>query len=363
MVASARLIPWVVEVVRERGADEAAHPQASIKEKQDKAAKLERAVEAEELKLKKQVVAAKKQREDGDGLEEKARGKVHDVDRMRDEANKLEAKAEAARRRFLAAEKPVELATKLATHDHSVYRAAELAVAKEVVSLSEHPNDSQLHGKVDGLVAKSKAAKKRMEGDSKLLKTLQQRAGDSNFDGDDSYDRLRQKSVDVAKDAKRIARHAEAEAEKGHREREDAAKEVRKVENAMKKPEEMHTEADKLRKEYTAEEKELNQLRGMLDASQTLASAKKTSYSQDRVELKKLVDGGSTKSEAIEAKTQYDKLEDADEAKEREKAKKASGESEGMKHAHIIKSSQSTFLTGLLNPHSPWDKNSKDAQI
>jgi len=176
-------------------------------------------VEKEEEALKNKVVAAKKEREEGNKLERRARGKIHDVDKMRDEAVKLEKEAQAARTKFLAAEKPVELATKLATHDHQVYRKAELAVAKEVVQLSERPNDSKLHAKVDKLVKKSKDAKAKMEGDGKMLKTLENRAGDSKFDGEWSYSRLSQKSVDVAKDAKRLARHAETQAEKGHKDR------------------------------------------------------------------------------------------------------------------------------------------------
>jgi hypothetical protein len=205
--------------VRERDVDGDAVSQDSIKKKQDKAAKLEKSVEKEEEALKNKVVAAKKEREQGNKLERRARGKVHDVDKMRDEAVKLEKEAQAARAKFLAAEKPVELATKLATHDHQVYRKAELAVAKEVVKLSERPNDSKLHAEVDKLVKKSKNAKAKMEGDGTMLKTLENRAGDSKFDGEWSYSRLSQKSVDVAKDAKHLARHAERQAEEGHKDR------------------------------------------------------------------------------------------------------------------------------------------------
>jgi len=338
----------------------------SIKKKQDKAAKLEKSVENEEEALKNKVVAAKKEREQGNKLERRARGKVHDVDKMRDEAVKLEKEAQAARSKFLAAEKPVELATKLATHDHKVYRKAELAVAKEVVQLSERPNDSKLHAEVDKLVKKSKNAKAKMEGDGTMLKTLENRAGDSKFDGEWSYSRLSQKSVDVAKDAKHLARHAERQAEEGHKDREEAAKEVKDVEQKMKGPERAHKEADKLRADYRSEEKKLSKLRGELDETPAHKDGG-SSYSKDRAALKKLVNGGGSSSSSSDAEAQYDQLEASDEAKERKAAKlsghwgsgsstSSSSGADAAKRANIIKSSQSTFLTGLLSPNSPWDK-------
>ena len=145
---------------------------------------------------------------------------------------------------------------------------------------------------------------------------------------------------------------------------EEAAKEVKDVEEKMKEPEREHKEADKLRADYKSEEKKLSKLRGELDETPAHKDGG-NSYSKDRAALKKLVDGGGSSSSS-DAEAQYDQLEASDEAKER-KAAKLSGHwgsgssssslgSDAAKRAHIIKSSQSTFLTGLLSPNSPWDK-------
>jgi len=150
---------------------------------------------------------------------------------------------------------------------------------------------------------------------------------------------------------------------------EEAAKEVKDVEEKMKGPEREHKEADKLRADYKSEEKKLSKLRGELDETPAHKDGG-NSYSKDRAALKKLVDGGGSSSSSSDAEAQYDQLEASDEAKER-KAAKLSGHwgsgsssssslgSDAAKRARIIKSSQSTFLTGLLSPNSPWDK--KDA--
>lgn len=139
------------------------------------------------------------------------------------------------------------------------------------------------------------------------------------------------------------------------------------MEEKMKEPEKEHKKADKLRADYKSEEKKLSKLRGELDETPAHKDGGSSNFSEDRAKLRKLVNGGGSSSSSSNAEAQYDQLEASDEAKER-KAAKLSGHwdsgssSTAAKRAHIIKSSQSTFLTGLLSPHSPWDDNSKDAQ-
>jgi len=288
--------------------------EAKVKKEQDKAARLDKAVEADEMKLRKKVVEAKKKREEGDKLEESARRKVHDVDRMRDEAQHLRNEADAARKKFLSAEKPVEMASQLAAHDHAKYRASELKVAKEVVKLSEHPGDAKIHREVSKMVRASKEAKKKMEGDAAMLKKLEARAGSSRFSGAEGYDRLRQKSVDVAQDAKSIAKRAEKLAEKGHNLRDNAARAVKAVEDDMRRPDREHKRADALRKEYEAGDAKLSKLRAELDegskgpgggggggagahaagAGESLAAGG-SKYSKERAELGKIIARGAAR--------------------------------------------------------------------
>jgi hypothetical protein len=61
----------------------------------------------------------------------------------------MRAESDKAKEKFVAAERPVELATKLADHDHRQYRKDELDVAKDVTDLSEHPGSKKLRAKVD----------------------------------------------------------------------------------------------------------------------------------------------------------------------------------------------------------------------
>ena len=83
-----------------------------------------------------------------------------------------------------AQEKPVLLAQKLAEHDHKKYRSEELAVAKEVALLSEHPSSKKLRAKVDKLVKHSKEAKKRMAEDGMLLKKREKKTADAQLGGE-----------------------------------------------------------------------------------------------------------------------------------------------------------------------------------
>jgi hypothetical protein len=120
------------------------------------------------------------------GMEDELAAKM-DVDKaskMRAQAQKLKDKSEAARRKFVAQEKPVLLAQKLAEHDHKKYRSEELAVAKEVALLSEHPSSKKLRAKVDKLVKHSKEAKKRMAEDGMLLKKLEKKTADAQLGGE-----------------------------------------------------------------------------------------------------------------------------------------------------------------------------------
>jgi hypothetical protein len=66
------------------------------------AAKLDKEVETQELKLKKKLLAAKQEREKGDKLEDKVRKDVEKVDIMRDKAEKLRKESDLAKQKFVA---------------------------------------------------------------------------------------------------------------------------------------------------------------------------------------------------------------------------------------------------------------------
>lgn len=199
-------------------------------------------------------------------------------------------------------EKPVELATKLADHDQKKYRAEELLVARDVTALSEHPEEPKLRKNVDKMVAESKTAKAKMESDLSMLNQLQNAAGSSNFGGTRGYNRLKERSVDVAKNAERIAKHADTFAEKGHIDRQEAAKVVKKVEEAMKAPVMLHEKAEAERGEYKTDEKRLAELRKLLDQQpmHTLLAAqdKRSKYSEERSELRKVLESEEGKKKA-----------------------------------------------------------------
>jgi hypothetical protein len=136
---------------------------------------------------KKKLIAAKSLLKDGMEDELTAKMDVDHAGKLRTLAQKLKDESQAARRKFVAQERPVLLAQKLAVHDHKNYRSDELAVAKEVALLSEHPSDKDLRKKVDKLVHRSKDAKKRMGEDGLLLKKLEKKTADAQLGG--TYER------------------------------------------------------------------------------------------------------------------------------------------------------------------------------
>ena len=148
------------------------------------ASKMDLKVDKEELAEKKPLLQAKKLMRAGMEDELAAKMDVDKASKMRAQAQKLKDKSEAARRKFVAQEKPVLLAQKLAEHDHKKYRSEELAVAKEVALLSEHPSSKKLRAKVDKLVKHSKEAKKRMAEDGMLLKKLEKKTADAQLGGE-----------------------------------------------------------------------------------------------------------------------------------------------------------------------------------
>jgi len=376
--------------------------------------KMDKAVDTQELALKKKLLVAKKQEQTGDVDESKAQSDVAKASEMRRKAQNLRAESDEARTRFVAAEKPVEIALKLARHDHKVYRTAEFAVAKEVTQLSEHPTNERLRHRVDGLVAKSKKAKRRMEGDSLLLKKLQKNTADAQLNGHHGYAELRAKSVSMAKDAESVAQRAVALAKEGHNAKAEAREAVQKVVKDIRAPDAVHAKSEREQREYQEHITDIHRLREAVDRENAAKEEQKKSahtrtqskYARERRELTREANGGPAKREGREgasaralqeggahkpkvrltAQDSYDQLEDADEAKEKAllvteraaklhpKARQGSGEDadsgsggrksselrDAEKRAHILGGKQSTFLAGLWGHTAPWDKEKGD---
>jgi len=366
-------------------------------------------VDKAELAQKKTLLAAKHLLNSGMEDELKAKMDVDRASKMRGEAQKLKDESEAARRKFVAQEHPVLLAQKLAQHDHKKYRSEELAVAKEVALLSEHPSSKKLRAKVDKLVKRSKKAKRREGEDGLLLKKLEKKTADAQLGGSKGYSELKQKSVKIAKKAENIAKQAVSLAKKGHTEKVKARVEIKQVEKALKKPDSEHKKAEGDEKKAEKTHKVIQQIQKKIEseeeakaekqeAKEKKAKAKKTSsYSEERKRLREEVESKSSSSskkskaahesdeqkQLMAAKDSYDELEQLEEKKEKarlrreekreDKAKtvestlpvhhkhaaaadaKAKKIKDAEKRAHILSERQSTFLSGLFSTKSPWD--------
>jgi hypothetical protein len=362
---------------------------------------------------KKKLIAAKSLLKDGMEDELTAKMDVDHAGKLRTLAQKLKDESQAARRKFVAQERPVLLAQKLAVHDHKNYRSDELAVAKEVALLSEHPSDKDLRKKVDKLVHRSKDAKKRMGEDGLLLKKLEKKTADAQLGGSKGYSSLKQKSVKTAKKAEKIAETAVSLAKKGHSEKVQAREEIAKVKKALEKPDAENSSEKKVEKKAEQTHHMIRKLQDRIEkeeAAKAAASekkeakkkkAKETSYAEERKRLREEVEGkisddsGSPKavqtSESDEqkqlkaAKDSYDELEKLEEKKEKARLRReerkdgedsskqtesdatdtqqhASTETDkekrklaAEKRAHILSERQSTFLSGLFSTKSPWD--------
>mmetsp|Transcript_10980 Transcript_10980/g.25876 ORF Transcript_10980/g.25876 Transcript_10980/m.25876 type:complete len:497 (-) Transcript_10980:173-1663(-) len=355
-----------------------------------KASKLDKEVVDAEKRLKKFVLDAKRDQDTGKESEVEAKEDVSHASLLRRKAQKLRDESEKARRAFVAQEKPVEMATKLAAHDHHNYRKDELLVAQEVALLSEHPTDPKLRAKVDKLVKQSKVAKGRMEEDSELLRKLEKQTASARLGGTKGYTHLKAQSVAIAKKAEQLADEAVELAKSGHSMKAKAREIVKKVEEKEAKPDALHAQADSIRADYKTKMAQVAQLEQALtkihdqqlkqEGKEALAS--KNKYSGMRSELERDVgenkEGTSQKKqdELKVAKDSYDELEELEMKKEKaklaaEREKTKGGGSSGselgdsssgaamkeaeLKRAHIISAKQSTFLSGLFSNKAPWD--------
>jgi len=374
------------------------------------ASKMDLKVDREELAEKKPLLQAKKLMRAGMEDELAAKMDVDKASKMRAQAQKLKDKSEAARRKFVAQEKPVLLAQKLAEHDHKKYRSEELAVAKEVALLSEHPSSKKLRAKVDKLVKHSKEAKKRMAEDGMLLKKLEKKTADAQLGGAKGYSQLKQQSVKIAKKAEGIAETAVSLAKKGHTEKAKARKELKAAEKALKKPDAEYAQAKSEEKKAAHTHKVISALQDKIGKEEAAKVAKReaqkkkreakkvTSYSEERKRLMEEVDGKAGAQKPAEkhmsdeekqlkaAANSYNQLEEIEEKKEKarlrkeeakesakdkasqakpvakthtahfdEEEEKAQKIAAAKKRAHILSERQSTFLSGLFSTKSPWD--------
>ena len=268
--------------------------------------KIDTKVDKAELAQKKTLLAAKHLLNSGMEDELKAKMDVDRASKMRGEAQKLKDESEAARRKFVAQEHPVLLAQRLAEHDHKKYRSEELAVAKEVALLSEHPSSKKLRGKVDKLVKHSKQAKRRMAEDGMLLKKLEKKTADAQLGGSKGYSELKQKSVKIAKKAENIAEEAVKLAKKGHTEKMKARAEIKDVKKALKKPDKEHVKAEKDEKKAAKTHKVIEEIQKKIESDEAAKAAKKeakdkseekkkvSSYSEERKRLREEVESKSS---------------------------------------------------------------------
>eukprot|EP00960_Hanusia_phi_P045305 757155-Hanusia_phi.AAC.1 len=323
-------------------------------DERSKAAQWDKTVQNQETALKKKLEKAKDDELLSSQDEDLAQDDVVKASKMRKRAQKLKDESDAARRKFVAQEHPIEMATKLAGHDHKEYRRAELAVASEVAKLSEHPSDSALRNKVDHLVSISKKAKARMEDDSKLLKKLESKTADAELGGQRGYAHLRAKSVEIAKQAESVAENAVALAKRGEKLKAVADKITKKVVKDLQAPDALHHRAQKERKAYKAHMLLIRRLQAKIDKyssdmdkkkSQSTHKTSDQKYDEERTELEKIADGGSDAKkkkarshspddeQLIAAKDSYDQLEELElkkeKAKLREEREKSSSE-----HSH-----------------------------
>jgi len=372
--------------------------------------KIDTKVDKAELAQKKTLLAAKHLLNSGMEDELKAKMDVDRASKMRGEAQKLKDESEAARRKFVAQEHPVLLAQKLAEHDHKKYRSEELAVAKEVALLSEHPSSKNLRAKVDKLVKRSKQAKRRMAEDGMLLKKLEKKTADAQLGGSKGYSELKQKSVKIAKKAENIAEEAVSLAKKGHTEKVKARAEIKQVKKALKKPDKEHERAEKDEKKAKKTHKVIKEIQKKIESEEASKAAKReakeekkkekkmSSYSEERKRLREEVESKSTgatskkskkahesdeQKQLMAAKDSYDELEQLEEKKEKARlrreekregkaktgddslparhkrdavaSEKAAKIKDAEKRAHILSERQSTFLSGLFSTKSPWD--------
>jgi len=358
----------------------------SAKSEQASATALDKKVEKMEEKLRVKLIKAKREEQTGMESEATAKQDVKQASELRIKAQNLKDKSEAARKAFVKQEHPVEMATQLAAHDHKEYRKAELAVAKEVAVLSEHPESVKIRAKVDKLVAKSKNDKSKMAEDAQLLKKLEGRTASAKFGGSHGFAHLKEESVKIAKKAELIADKAVTLAKEGHVMKKKANKLIHEVQKEQRKPDQLHKQAEAERAKYDQHLKEVTKLKGAMHKlkvqerkeQSSQLKAKDKSYSSMRSELER--EAGEkpeshSKQDELQAKDSYDQLEEAEEKKEKAKLKQerearlidknhhSSSSSGGMgdqlqaamKRAHILSAKRSTFLSGLFSNKAPWD--------
>uniref|UniRef100_A0A6U6DUI0 Uncharacterized protein n=3 Tax=Guillardia theta TaxID=55529 RepID=A0A6U6DUI0_GUITH len=309
-------------------------------DERSKAANWDKTVRKQETGLKKKLEKAKDDELLSSQDEDLAQEDVERASKMRKRAQRLKDESDAARRKFVAQEHPIEMATKLAGHDHKEYRRAELAVASEVAKLSEHPNDSALRKKVDHLVSISKKAKARMEDDGKLLKKLESKTADAELGGQRGYAHLRAKSVEIAKQAESVAENAVSLAKRGEKLKAAANKITEKVVKDLKVPDALHLRAQKERKAYKAHMLLIRRLQAKIDKysndmdkkkSHTAEESSDEKYDEERTELEKIANGSSDSKkrksqghsseveQLVAAKDSYDQLEELELKKEKAK--------------------------------------------
>lgn len=258
--------------------------------------------------IRTKLLHAKTVRRDGNDYESEAREQVKKAARDRRLAEKYRRESEAAKRKFVSAEKPIELAMKLEAHDQRSYRKMQLAIAEHVTLLSEDPENNHMRALVHKLVASSKADKKRLEQDKHILHTLQDRTADASLSGTRGYASLRERSVTVAKKAEQLAESAVSMAKKGHKDRIAASNIVVKAEGAEVGPEELAAKAAAERAAYEARLKRLEQLHAELavrspkpqpappTAAPPAASKDSAAYRKDREELEKDLEKGGRRA-------------------------------------------------------------------
>jgi len=171
----------------------------------------------------------------------------------------------------------------------------------------------------------SKADKQRLDEDSHILRTLQERTADASMDGTDGYSALKEQSVNKAKEAESLAKDAVKLASAGHKDRIEASGLVEKVVKGTTGADNLHKHAVLTASDEAKEDEAIARKKRMLDASAEAQDQgvevtgsgrlnKDDKYARDRRELEKEVFMGHKDAQHRARQAHHDKPQTAAEA-------------------------------------------------
>jgi len=182
--------------------------------------------------------------------------------------------SKVAKKKFVAEETPLETASKLAAHDHSTYRKAELQVAAAVTKMSEKPSDAALAKKVHKLVKEAQRERAHMEKDHQMLTSLERNIASMQVGKAGSYSALLGESVALKKKAGVVAQTAQALGAEAAHLHQQASADVGKAAKEQAGPDKLHDQARALRLRYGAQLSKMSNLETELQGAQRRPTAR-----------------------------------------------------------------------------------------